>query len=86
MKRKDLVVLIGIAFVTAIIAFILSSVIFKVPRNRSTKVPIAGSINTTFPDVRHDSNYNTIFNTKALDPAVPLSPSDTPNNQPFNSH
>ena len=84
MKRKDLTLLIGVGFFTAVIAFILSSVIFKVPQNRSTKVPVAGSIDTSFPDLKHDPNYTTIFNTKSLDPAVPLKASTTPNNQPFN--
>lgn len=85
MKRENLMLVIGIAVFTAFFAFILSSVIFKVPTNRSTKVPVAGSVENTFPDIRNDSNYNTIFNTNALDPAVPLDVSNAPNNQPFNS-
>jgi hypothetical protein len=83
MKRKDLVMIIGIAFFTAIIAYILSSVVFKVSATRSTKVPITGTITTTLPDVQHDSTYNSIFFKGAVDPAVPLSASNAPNNQPF---
>lgn len=83
MKRKDLVLLIGVALLTAIIAFILSTVIFKTPQNRSTKVPVAGSIDTQFPDIKHDSSYNSIFSDRALDPTVPLNASNSPNNQPF---
>jgi hypothetical protein len=84
MKQKNIILLAGIGFLTAIVAFIFSTVIFKAPQNRSTKVPVAGRITTAFPDIRHDSNYNMIFNDKALDPSVPLSTSNTPNNQPFN--
>ncbi|MBX4190793.1 hypothetical protein KW794_01770 [Candidatus Saccharibacteria bacterium] len=84
MKQKNIILLAGVGFLTAIIAFIFSSVIFKVPHNRSTKVPVAGSVTTAFPDIRHDSNYNTIFNNKALDPAVPLNANNKPNSQPFN--
>lgn len=86
MKQKELALLIGVAFFTAIIAFILSSVIFKVPHNRTVKVPVAARITTNFPDIKNDSNYNTIFNDNALDPAVPLNATNAPNNQPFNSH
>ena len=84
MKQKDLALLVSVAVFTAILAFVVSSVIFKVPANRSTKIPVAGSINTSFPDIKNDSNYNTIFNTNALDPAVPLQVGSSPNNQPFN--
>jgi hypothetical protein len=84
MKQKNLGLIIGIAFFTAIFSFVLSGVIFKVPANRSTKIPVAGSINSSFPDIKHDPNYSSIFNTNALDPAVPLQVGSTPNNQPFN--
>lgn len=87
MKQKNnLILLAGVAFFTAVVAFIISTIVFKGPSNRSTKVPVAGSIDSTFPDIRNDSDYNTIFNVNAVDPAVPLTPNTTPNNQPFNSH
>ena len=84
MKRKNLVLLIVIAIFTAVIAVVLSTVVFKVPANRSTKVPVAGSINTTFPDIKNDPTYNTIFNDNAIDPAVPLQGVSS-NNQPFST-
>lgn len=84
MKRKDLILLVGVAVFTAIIAFVLSTAVFKIPKNRSTKVPVAGSIDSQFPDVKHDSTYNTIFNNRSIDPTVPLDASNAPNNQPFN--
>jgi hypothetical protein len=84
MKQKNSAALvIVIAFFTAIFSFVLSSLIFKPAQNRSTKVPTAGNISTTFPDIKHDSNYTPIFNSKALDPAVPLNTNSNPNNQPF---
>jgi len=81
MKRNDFALIIGVAFFTAIFAFVVTSLVFKVP-SRSTKVPIAGQITTTFPDIRHDSQYNSIFNDQALDPAVPLQVGSQ-NDQPF---
>lgn len=83
MKQKDIALLIAVGFFTAIIAFFISTLVFKVPANRSTKVPTAGSINATFPDIKNDPNYNMIFNTNALDPAVPLQVGSSPNTQPF---
>lgn len=85
MKQKDIALLVAVAFFTAIIAFLFTTMVFKIPPNRSTKVPVAGSINATFPDIKNDPNYNTIFNTNALDPAVPLQVGSSPNNQPFSS-
>ncbi|HEX5447619.1 MAG TPA: hypothetical protein VFW90_00195 [Candidatus Saccharimonadales bacterium] len=82
MKRKDIALLVGVAFFTAVFAYFLTSLIFKVPA-RTTQVPVAGQITTTFPDIRHDPQYNTIFNSSALDPAVPLQVGGQ-NNQPFN--
>jgi hypothetical protein len=84
MKQKEPILLIVVGVFTALFAFMISTMIFKVPSNRSTKVPIAGSIQTTFPDIKHDPAYNTIFNTNALDPAVPVQVGNTSNNQPFN--
>lgn len=83
MKRKDITLLVAVGVFTAIVAFIFSTLVFKVPTNRATKVPVAGSISTSFPDIKHDPNYNTIFNTNAIDPAVPLQVGSN-NNQPFN--
>jgi hypothetical protein len=84
MKQKDILLLVVVGFFTAIFAFLVTTVVFKVPANRSTKVPVAGSISTSFPDIKNDPNYNVIFNTKALDPAVPLQVGASPNDQPFN--
>lgn len=85
MKQKDLVTLIIIAFITAIFSFVLSSVLFKIPVGRATKVAsAASSVSTNFPDIKNDPNYNTIFNTNSLDPAVPVQVGTNPNSQPFN--
>jgi hypothetical protein len=83
MKNQNVLMLVVVGFFTAIIAFVFSTIVFKVPTNRSTKVPVAGSISTSFPDIKHDPIYNTIFNTRAIDPAVPLQVGGS-NSQPFN--
>lgn len=81
MKRKELFPLIGAVLLCAIVAFILSSVLFKGP-NKNTKVPTAENVSTDFPDVHGDPKYNSIFNRNALDPAQPIQVDDH-NSQPF---
>ena len=84
MKRKDIITLAMIAGVTAVLSFILTSLIFRIPVNHSLTVHTANSISATFPDIKNDSNYNTIFNKGELDPAQPLQLGNTQNQTPFN--
>lgn len=84
MKQKDIAALALIALITAIFAFVLSGLIFKTPLSRSSTVPTADGISTTFPDIQNDPSYNTIFNGNALDPAQPVQVGSTQNSQPFN--
>ena len=81
MKQKDIALLAGVAFLTAMISIILSNVVFG-GFHKNTQVPKGESISTTFPDVVNDPSYNNIFNRNAFDPAQPVKPGDT-NSQPF---
>jgi len=81
MKRKELIPLVGAALLCAIIAFILSMLVFKGPA-KNTKVPTAEDVSTQFPDVKNDPKYSSIFNKNALDPAQPIKV-DNNNSKPF---
>lgn len=83
MKQKDLIRLAALSLITAIIAYFVSGLVFKVPSTRSAQIPVASNIDTTFPDITNDPSYNTIFNKNSVDLAVPLD-TNTGNNQPFN--
>jgi hypothetical protein len=84
MRRSDILIITGVAVVSAIFSLILTSILFSGPKNRSEKVPVSQAITATFPDVKNDPAYNTFFNTNALDPAQPVSVGNAQNNQPFN--
>lgn len=85
MKRKDVIVLIAVGAITGIISWIISSLIFSVPQNQSSKVPAVETITTSLPDVKNDPAYQSFLNSGALDPAQPVQIGDTQNNAPFNS-
>jgi hypothetical protein len=52
--------------------------------DKKSKVPTAENISTSFPDVKNDPTYNSIFNASALDPALPIKVDSNQQTQPFN--
>lgn len=85
MRQKDLKTIIAAAVATAIISFILAGVLFTSPKQRTSKVPVVQKINSTFPDVQNDSDYNSFLNSSALDPTQPVHISGNHNTTPFGS-
>ncbi|MBI2589284.1 hypothetical protein HYW35_03755 [Candidatus Saccharibacteria bacterium] len=85
MKHKDMAVLITVAVITGFISLIMASIFFSVPQTRSSKVPVVDTITTSLPDIKNEPVYQSIFNSKALDPAQPVQIGNTQNNTPFNS-
>jgi hypothetical protein len=83
MKQKEMITLIAAGGMCAMFAIILSFLIFKGPDKKS-KVPTAENISTSFPDVKNDPTYNSIFNASALDPALPIKVDSNQQTQPFN--
>ncbi|HET9721808.1 MAG TPA: hypothetical protein VFP32_02150 [Candidatus Saccharimonadales bacterium] len=84
MKRKDLLTVVGVAVVSGIISLIIANALFS-PKRLSLKVPVVEKISGTFPDVKNDSQYNTIFNTNALDPTQPVQIGNNQNQAPFSN-
>jgi hypothetical protein len=84
MKKNDILLIVGVAFVTGIFSLILSTVLFGGQKKHTEKVPISQTIKTTFPDVQNDPSYNSFLNANALDPAQPIQVGNSQNNQPFN--
>jgi hypothetical protein len=84
MKRKDLLTLIVTGFFSAIIAFVITSVIFSAPRNRSAKVPVVNVVPVSLPDVKNDPSYKPIFNNNAVDLTQPVQIGNSQNTTPFN--
>jgi hypothetical protein len=79
MKQKDIALIIGIAFVSAIASFIISGKIFVTTDNKQQKVEVVDVINTQFS--QPDSKY---FNSQGVDPAQPIQLGGNNNQNPFN--
>jgi len=83
MKRGDVVKVVLVAGMSAVISFIIAAAIFNSPAQHNRRVPVVQPITSTFPDITNDPNYNTIFNSKALDPTQPVQIGNSQNNSPF---
>lgn len=84
MKRKDIIVLVVIGLIAALISSFIAGKVFTPPAARETKVPTSGAISSTFPDIQNDTDYQPIFNDKALDPTQLIQIGTSQNQQAFN--
>lgn len=80
MKQKDVTLIIIIAFLSAIVSFILSGKLFVTPANRQQPVEVVDVISTQFklPDSRY-------FNSNSINPTVNSQLGTDTNQTPFNS-
>jgi hypothetical protein len=80
MKQKDVVLIVVIAFISAIISFVVSGKIFVTPKNRQQQVVTVDSISSLFqpPSTRY-------FNAQSVDPAQLVEIGSNNNQTPFNS-
>ncbi len=80
MKQKDVTLIVIIAFLSAIVSFILSGKIFVTPANRQQPVEVVDNISTQFklPDSRY-------FNTNSINPTVTSQLGTDTNQNPFNN-
>ena len=83
MRRKDIFTFVGIGIIAAIISSIIAGAIFTSEKQRSEKVPVVEPISADFPAVKTDSQYQAIFNDKALDPTQLIKIGTSQNNTPF---
>lgn len=79
MKQKDLSIIIAVAFLSAIVSFLLSNKLFVTPENRQQKVEVVDVIQTDFE--RPNTRY---FNTDSINPTQ-NSQLNTTNQTPFNA-
>lgn len=78
MKKKDLLVVIGVVIVATIFSYIISSKFISTPKDRQQKVEVVAAISSEFkvPD-------NTVFNTSAINPTKLIQIGPNANEQPF---
>jgi hypothetical protein len=85
MKNKDIAVLVGIGILATIISAIIAGAIFGGTKNHNLSAPTVEVIDSSFPDVKHDSNYTSFFNQNALDPTQLIKIGSSQNQQPFST-
>jgi hypothetical protein len=68
MKQKDIALIIVMAFVSAILALVVSKLVFSAPQNRAQKAEVVDIITPEFPTP--SPKY---FNSNSVDPAQPIS-------------
>lgn len=79
MKRKDIVLIVGVVIISTIFALVLSSFIIGSPAKHPQEAEIVDVITTDFPSP--DKKY---FNDKAIDPTKIITIGNNANPQPFN--
>jgi hypothetical protein len=83
MKKKDLIIVGGVAFIAALISFVASSAIFGSPKKNPVKVPVVQPISSSFPSPQTDDNYKKFFNENALNPTQLIQIGGNNNKTPF---
>ena len=83
MNRKALLPLVLIAFISALVAYVVSGLVFKPIAHKST-VPGVQAIKADLPDVKNDSSFNSIFYNGAVDATQPVQIGNSSNQTPFN--
>ncbi len=81
MKQKDIILIVAVVIISGTVSFLLSKVLFSVPKERQTRVEVVQAISPDFP--QPDTRY---FNGNAVDPTKNITIGDSSNNQPFNSN
>lgn len=80
MKQKDITLIIVVAFISAVVSFIVSTKIFVTPANRHQQVPVVDAIDDAF--TKPSSKY---FNDKSINPTQQVQISNNANQNPFSA-
>lgn len=78
MKQKDVAMIIVIAFISAVVSFVVSNKLFVTPSNRQQQVEVVDPINSSFQTP--DSKY---FNSSSIDPTQGANVTTDNNQNPF---
>ena len=78
MKQKDLAVILAVAGISTLIAFVAANILIGNPKNRQAEIKVLSPISSTFPTP--DTMY---FNKDSINPTKPVQISPNDNQQPF---
>ena len=78
MKQKDIALIIIVVFISGVISFFVSNMLFASPENRQTEVEVVDEITSTFtkPDPRY-------FNAESINPTQQIQIGGSGNPQPL---
>ena len=78
MKQKDIALIVAVAGISTIIAFVLANIFIGGTKNRQASIPVVGAVSSSFtqPDKRY-------FNSTAVNATQTVKISDNNNSQPF---
>lgn len=79
MKQKDIALILVMAFVSAIVALLISNFVFAKPKERQQTAEKVDAITADFP--QPPSKY---FNSKSVNPTQQIEIGNTSNPNPFN--
>lgn len=79
MKQKDLAMILVVSFISAVLSFVVSNMVFSSEKSRSLESDKVTAITTDF--VAPDKKY---FNEESVNPTQIIRIGDNTNNQPFN--
>jgi hypothetical protein len=80
MKQKDITLVLVMAFISAILSFLVSGRIFGSPQNREQKAEVVEEITSDFSDP--PTKY---FNANSINPTQLIIIGGSPNPNPFNN-
>lgn len=82
MKKKDLMVIIIVIFISGVFSLVISNYLFASPKNRQEEVEVVEPISADFKVPEKNDKY---FNSEAIDPTLIIKIGDNNNQQPFNT-
>jgi hypothetical protein len=86
MKQKDYMTLVVIVIVATIFSIVLAGKIFGgSAQKHDLKAPEVQAISGSFPDVKNDTTYNSVFNANSLNPTQLIQIGTNQNNSTFNA-
>lgn len=80
MKRKDIILIVGIVLITAVITFIVANKFFPSAKNRKQQVEVVEAISSDFN--KPSTKY---FNSGSIDPTQQITIGENNNQKPFNN-
>lgn len=78
MKNKDLAMIIMVIFISGLLSFFVSHLIFAKPQDKIQKAEIVEKIDTNF-----NQPNNKYFNSNSINPTYQIQINNNNNNQPF---